>query len=312
MAVTINGTTGITTPDLTSNADISVNSVPFGAGGGNVATNVAAGDGALNANTTATKNVGIGYRAGYNNTTGQFNVLIGNEAGYRAAGTGSIGDASVFIGYQTGYSCQANNNIGIGNGALYANTTGTFNIGIGVGAGNAITTGQKNTIVGANSGNSYFDVRTSNNNIMVSDGNGVPKFAGVNKIVYLLNPGVSDSSYTIVTNNTKGGTVNILSKAQLFPVQSYYGSVALILLECGSSEGTAGAYNRTDVICVIERFGSYTCSVLSTGSNDGIGITNWTYAYDGSNFKVTQNWSSGGTSMGTTWGIVNITGSTAS
>jgi hypothetical protein len=114
--------------------------------------NVAVGSGALAYNTTAGRNVGIGYQAGYNNDSGQFNVLMGYQAGYRSAGTGSIGDASVFIGYQSGYSNQGNNNVAIGNGPLFSNTTGTFNVAIGQGASYDSTTGAYNTALGAQAG----------------------------------------------------------------------------------------------------------------------------------------------------------------
>jgi len=138
--------------------------------------NTAVGDDALGANTTASSNTAVGYQAGYNNTTGQFNVLLGYQAGYRSAGAGSIGDASVFIGYTAGLANQGNNNIGIGNGALSANTSGTLNVGVGVGAGNAITSGTKNTIIGAYTGNQGgLDIRTSSNNIVLSDGDGNPR-----------------------------------------------------------------------------------------------------------------------------------------
>jgi hypothetical protein len=87
MPVTINGTTGITTPDVDSTADGSFNGVRVGNGGGS----------------------------------------------------------------------------GVGNAVL------------GVGAGSALTTGTKNTILGSFSGNqSGFDIRTANNWVVISDGDGTP------------------------------------------------------------------------------------------------------------------------------------------
>jgi hypothetical protein len=274
MPVIINGTTGVTTPDLTSTADISANNVPFGAGGGNVATNVAAGDGALNSNTTATRNVGVGYQAGYNNTTGQFNVLIGNQAGYRAAGVGSIGDASVFIGYTAGYSNQGNNNIGIGNGALYANTTGTFNIGVGVGAGNAITTGSKNTILGSFTGNqNNLDIRTASNRIVLSDGDGYPVFAtyGSQGSIVLRTPAQASQTYAwqrmegkAIVRGTSNGTGNLLTVGSYSGNNRVYVRVRYMATSAVSNAcGAAVAYAYIDA----NSFGSNAVSSFTTENN---------------------------------------------
>jgi trimeric autotransporter adhesin len=144
-------------------------------------TNTAVGFYSLQATTSGGANTALGYQSGYNNTIGQFNVLLGYQAGYRSAGVGTIGDASVFIGYQAGYANQGNNNVGIGNGALTAQTSGTFNVGIGQGSGGAITTGTKNSILGsytgnqAGSGTATLDLRTATNNIVISDGDGNPR-----------------------------------------------------------------------------------------------------------------------------------------
>ena len=52
-------------------------------------------------------------------------------------------------------------------------TSGSNNIAIGKGAGNALTTGSGNVIIGAFSGNAGgLDIRTSSNNIVLSDGDG--------------------------------------------------------------------------------------------------------------------------------------------
>jgi hypothetical protein len=102
MAITLNGTTGITTP-------------------------------------AATNSTAVGYQAGYSNTTGVNNA---------------------YFGIQTGYS----------------NTTGQQNSYLGQGAGYHMTTGSKNTILGGYTGNQGgLDIRTSSNNIVLSDGDGNPR-----------------------------------------------------------------------------------------------------------------------------------------
>jgi hypothetical protein len=127
------------------------------------AQNVSVGVQALNAATTASNNTAVGYQAGYNNTTGGGNTFIGNAAGL-AVTTGG-------------------NNLLVGNSAGVALTTGLSNTFVGAfsnsgsgACGGAMTTGSKNTIIGGYSGNQGgLDIRTTSNNIVLSDGDGNPR-----------------------------------------------------------------------------------------------------------------------------------------
>ena len=108
--------------------------------------------------TTATNayNIAIGYDTGAKITTGVQNTLIG----------GNTGDALT-----TGSQCTF-----IGMNAGGAATTGTFNAFLGRSSGSAMTTGSKNTIIGSYNGNQgSLDIRTSSNNIVLSDGDGNPR-----------------------------------------------------------------------------------------------------------------------------------------
>jgi hypothetical protein len=59
--------------------------------------------------------------------------------------------------------------------------TGSFNTFVGSNAGDSITTGAKNSILGRYNGNQGgLDIRTSNNNIVLSDGDGNPRLVGDN------------------------------------------------------------------------------------------------------------------------------------
>ena len=124
------------------------------------AYNVALGRQALYSSTTASYNTAVGYQAGYSNTTGAENVLIGAFAGF----AGTTATRNTFIGQNAGY-----------------NTTGSYNTFIGRksdggGAGQYVTTGTKNTIIGGYNGNQGgLDIRTSSNNIVLSDGDGNPR-----------------------------------------------------------------------------------------------------------------------------------------
>ena len=136
--------------------------------------NTAVGQLALQANTTASNNTAVGYQAGYSNTTGVYNVYFGQAAGYSAT-TG------------TSYSCF----IGAGAGQ---NTTGTQNHFFGQGAGQYVTSGAKNVILGGYGGNQGgLDIRTSSNNIVLSDGDGTPRLiSDTNGNFY----GGSDNAYS--------------------------------------------------------------------------------------------------------------------
>jgi len=114
--------------------------------------NVALGSSALFLNTTASLNTAVGYQAGYSNTTGDNNTFMGERSGY----LNTTGDRSSYYGSLAGNA-----------------TTGRANTFIGADAGYLVTTGVGNTILGRYSGNAGdLDIRTSSNNIVLSDGDG--------------------------------------------------------------------------------------------------------------------------------------------
>jgi hypothetical protein len=148
---------------------------------------IAIGEQALYSNTTATSNTAVGYQAGYTGTTGNSNTFVGQQAGYTTNGsqnvmvglqTGNSATTSYMtaLGYQAGYNCT-DNAVGstfVGWQAGKAVTSGTGNCFVGqAGSGNQITTGSKNSIFGAYNGNQGgLDIRTSNNYVVLSDGDG--------------------------------------------------------------------------------------------------------------------------------------------
>ena len=120
--------------------------------------NVGVGKDALRIN-TADNNTAVGYQAGYSNQTGAANTFIGYQAGYYT--TGGPNGRNVFVGEAAGYNT----------------TTGRWNTYLGHYAGQAMTTGASNTIIGRYDGNQNgLDIRTSDNNIVLSDGDGNPRF----------------------------------------------------------------------------------------------------------------------------------------
>lgn len=105
--------------------------------------------------------------------SGSDNIRIGNlPMGSGASRNISIGDQSLFT-----LSSGLGHNIGIGEFTLYDTTSGQYNVAIGDRAGKEITTGNYNVILGSYDGNnSNLDIRTSSNNVILSDGEGNIKF----------------------------------------------------------------------------------------------------------------------------------------
>jgi len=136
--------------------------------GGN---NTAVGASALSGNTTGERNTTLGFSAGSSITTSNYCVFVGSYCGDSATGGSNvaIGDTSMRAATGTG-------NVAVGSDSLNQITSGSYNTVIGFSAGTTITTGFKNTIIGRYNGNQNgLDLRTSNNNIVLSDGDGIPQ-----------------------------------------------------------------------------------------------------------------------------------------
>ncbi len=137
--------------------------------------NTAMGDGAGYFNTTGSFNTALGFRALRSNTTASSNTAVGYQAGY----SNTTGGRLTAFGYQAGYNCTATGTIQnafFGNEAGHGNTSGTNNTYIGGSSATQMTTGSFNTIIGAYNGNQGgLDIRTSSNNIVLSDGDGNPR-----------------------------------------------------------------------------------------------------------------------------------------
>ena len=121
---------------------------------------------------TATENVALGDQAlDDGSLSGAYNTAIGHKAltaNTSGASNTSVGRTSL-VSNATG-----SNNTAVGMDSL-ANVTGSDNTAIGKDAGKQITSGQKNTIIGGYDGNeNSLDIRTSDNNIVISDGDGNP------------------------------------------------------------------------------------------------------------------------------------------
>ena len=83
------------------------------------------------------------------------------------------GVRNIAIGDQVLTSLSSGNrNICIGELSYYNTTNGQYNVGLGYRAGQRITNGSFNVIIGGYDGQTDLDIRTSSNNIVISDGEG--------------------------------------------------------------------------------------------------------------------------------------------
>jgi len=163
MTVVIDGTLGIS-PVTPSGTSSSIDGMTVGRGGGEISTNTAVGTSALTANTTGSSSVAVGYQAGYSNVAATDNTFIGYQAGY-SSNRSSGAPANVCVGSLAGYGLTT----GYRNTFIGPQTSG-------VGSGYYVTTGYNNTIIGGYNGNQGgLDIRTSNNYIVLSDGDGNPR-----------------------------------------------------------------------------------------------------------------------------------------
>lgn len=164
-------------------------------------TNAAVGHSALLVNTTGSSNTALGYQSLVSNTTANYNTAVGYQAGY----TNQTGSLNTFIGRNAGYTSNYNGNAAntcVGHNAGYSLTTGVYNTFIGgTDSGYYVTTGQKNAILGHFNGNQGgLDIRTANNIIVLSDGDGNPRVYWDSTGVMTQNASVSDWS---IQNNNK-------------------------------------------------------------------------------------------------------------
>ena len=156
--------------------------------------NTAMGYFALHSNTTADNNTAVGYQAGRANITGRYNNFSGSLSGYN-----STGENNTFVGFASGYGSTGDRNtiVGARNGTL--------------GSGQSMTTGNANTILGGFSGSQDgLDIRTSSNNIVLSDGDGNPRLYYTDAW-YAKTPDANIAIRAWRQRNTSGGSIQVWS-----------------------------------------------------------------------------------------------------
>jgi len=117
--------------------------------------------------TTSLGNTFIGNFSGYQETISGLNTYVGYSAGGFQTGNGTDGN-NTFVGNQSGNgiggSSTGTKNTAIGSRSLYKITTGTQNVGVGYYSGYKISTGDNNLAIGTNA---LLDLTTGSNNVAV-------------------------------------------------------------------------------------------------------------------------------------------------
>jgi hypothetical protein len=209
--------------------------------------NAGFGSFSLQSNTTGGSNTALGYQALDGNTTGSNNVAIGRDA----LVYNTTASDNTAVGYQAGYSNTTGlSNTLIGRKAGYSLTTPNQNTFIGINSGNQITTGANNTLIGAYNGNqNSLDIRTSSNNIVLSDGDGNPRLHidsanttrinHVGNIVIALNPAALQVKSS---NNHNGIKVEVQNESYVcYASKSTYNGHYYFAYMTNSSNGLVGS-----------------------------------------------------------------------
>jgi len=159
--------------------------------------------------TTGSSNIGFGFGVLNLNETGIANTAIGKDS----LKNNVDGDSNTAVGNFSLNLNTSSHNTACGTGTLTLNTLGRYNTAIGADAGSAITTGSKNVIIGSFNGRRQasniptppiieYDIRTSSNNIILSDGDG-----NVRQVINSNgNVGIGTTSPLTINGNASAGS----------------------------------------------------------------------------------------------------------
>ena len=265
--------------------------------------NTAVGMQALTANTTAESNTGVGKNALATTTTGAENSALGHNSLL----SNTTGANNTAIGMSAlKFNTTASNNTAVGTQSLQANTTASFNTAVGHSAGGSLTTGPNNTLVGAFAGDNLttgfnntfigaasgnccgglvttggkntivggfdgnqdsLDIRTSSNNVVLSDGDGiVMAYFNSNRTFVMGN-----NQFGGLSNTLTGNFLRVNDRSQF----NVNGSVALAACRLGN-DGTVMEFKQGGTV-----EGSVSISGTTTSFNGGH-LSRWAQLSDGS------------------------------
>jgi hypothetical protein len=182
--------------------------------------------------------VAVGAAAGEDLSSGTLNVFVGRQAGQHV----TTASYNTFVG------------------------SGTDGAGSNFGAGEEVTSGAKNTILGGYNGNQDgLDIRTADNNIVLSDGDGNPR------MIY----GAANATWAAFTAsgigriNSPGGVgipeITVADDSTVTLTGSTAGAMAVLVYETGNGDGALffGTYRQTTTLVA-----SGTTAGFSTSDED--------------------------------------------
>jgi len=271
-----------------------IDGISIGQGGGDIASNIAIGSGALTTNTNGNinlavgqdalksntnggGNIAIGYRTLNNNINGYDNIAIGNAAlntntsgqvniafGIAAMYNNETGRNNIALGYS---SLQGNilgdKNISIGTTALYRNN-GFSNIAIGFDAGSDITSGNNNVFLGLEAGKSPQQKVNAVNSVAI----GANTHTTADNQVVIGDANITETqlSGTVIP---RGNNTQDLGSTTRQWKDVYIGGTTSITKTAAGSALTINNTNGTNAIAVNVAAGGGR-TILSYGSGTGI------------------------------------------
>jgi len=278
--VTINGNLNNVSGDATIIGSLTAGSVSVG---GSVTANTFYGN--FSGSITDATNLTGGYaNASSLNVSGiatisqgriQANADANLRFGNIAAGSGSSRNIAIGDQVLTSLSGGSGRNIGIGELSYYDTTSGQYNIGIGIQAGQKITSGSYNVILGGYNGQTGLDLRTSSNNVVLSDGQGnIRQYIDSSGNVGIKTTVVTEALTVagIVSASSFYGTLNASQLTGILPAidgSNLFGVTAtgtgVEIRNDGTPVGTAGTINFADNINVTFGAGIATVSTSLVG-----------------------------------------------
>lgn len=208
-------------------ADISVNGLNIGRGGGSLSSNTRVGTSALAANTTGQWNTAFGNAAMSLSSAGNSNTAVGNNALRDLNG----GSGNTAVGSDILYLITSgSNNTAVGAGTLAVNTTGAGNSAFGRNSLSLVSTGSNNSILGFNtggnittgSGNTIIGANVSglssslSNYVILADGDGNRRI-NIPSTGNVLIATTTDSGYKLDVSGTARATQFFLSASNTAP-----------------------------------------------------------------------------------------------
>lgn len=204
---------------VSTSADMLINGLTIGLGGGNLGTNTANGVDALHSNTSGSSNTAIGDSALYSNTIGSFNTANGYQALY----SNTEGNNNTATGMWTLYNnTEGFANTASGNFSLLSNTTGDMNTATGNAALLFNITGSNNTANGSSALYSNIGGNSNTalgNEALYSNASGSFNTANGNQALYSNTDGNNNTAtgmWALYSNtdgfsNTANGNFTLLS-----------------------------------------------------------------------------------------------------